>query len=537
MRDMAYSVLLVDDEEEAIRVIMDKIDWEGLGFTIAGHAGNGVLAMEMAEECQPDVVMTDIKMPYMDGLELARRLKHEYPAVRILLCTGFDEFEYAKEAVHLEVEEYLLKPVNAQELTESFKRLRKSLDEERAEKQNVRKLQNYYMESLPLLQANFYSSLIDGRISKPDIPKYINDYQIDLTGPVLCCVDIHTSASDVPEGMTPLLLSMSVQREAQERLGKAWRARFFTYLTDTIMIAQMENGAKQTELTDDCDRFSKTMLRLAGAKVTCGIGDVCEDIGGLRDSYSGAREAVSYRVLYGTGRAISIMEIAPKEKNYQDVGDSGLHKLLKEIHTGTPEEIKSSLTSYFDETLAGAKSIQQYHAMVMELLGAMYRFAAMNDIDTSGEPGAEEDKYDRLLQMDRTELRDKVIEKAIFFHNSLSSARSSQGHSLVQDARDYVRDHYDNPALSLDLVCRTLGLSNSYFSSLFKKETGQSFVQYLTGYRMEQAARLLLESSEKSYVIGRRVGYEDANYFSYVFKRTFGRSPSRYRSEHMEQRG
>ena len=271
---MAYSVLLVDDEEEAIRVIMDKIDWEGLGFTIAGHAGNGVLALEMAEECQPDVVMTDIKMPYMDGLELARRLKHEYPAVRILLCTGFDEFEYAKEAVHLEVEEYLLKPVNAQELTESFKRLRKSLDEERAEKQNVRKLQNYYMESLPLLQANFYSSLIDGRISKSDIPKYINDYQIDLTGPVLC------SASEVPEGMSPLLLSMSVQREAQERLGKAWRARFFTYLTDTIMIAQMESGAKQTELTDDCDRFARTMLRLAGAKVTCGIGDVCEDIGG-----------------------------------------------------------------------------------------------------------------------------------------------------------------------------------------------------------------------------------------------------------------
>ena len=250
----------------------------------------------------------------------------------------------------------------------------------------------------------------------------------------------------------------------------------------------------------------------------------------------GAREAVSYRVLYGTGRAISIMEIAPKEKNYQDVGDSGLHKLLKEIHTGTPEEIKSSLTSYFDETLAGAKSIQQYHAMVMELLGAMYRFAAMNEIDTSGEPGAGDDKYDRLLQLDRGELRDIVIKKAVFFHNSLSSARSTQGRSLVQDAQDYVRDHYDNPALSLDLVCRTLGLSNSYFSSLFKKETGKSFVQYLTGYRMEQAARLLLESSEKSYIIGRRVGYEDANYFSYVFKRTFGQSPSRYRSEHMEQK-
>ena len=110
-----YTVLLADDEEEVIQIIIKKIDWDGLGFSVIGYANNGVKALEMIEELQPDVVMTDIKMPYMDGIELAGHIKADFPATRILFFTGFDEFEYAKEAVHLEVEEYVLKPVNSTE--------------------------------------------------------------------------------------------------------------------------------------------------------------------------------------------------------------------------------------------------------------------------------------------------------------------------------------------------------------------------------------------------------------------------------------
>lgn len=137
----------------------------------------------MVEEFQPDVVMTDIKMPYMDGMELAGRIKEEFPATKLLIFTGFDEFEYAKEAVHLEVEEYILKPVNSLELTNVFTQLKIKLDQEISEKRNTEILQKYYMESLPLLQANFYSTLIEGRIMEGDLPKYIEDYQISLKGP------------------------------------------------------------------------------------------------------------------------------------------------------------------------------------------------------------------------------------------------------------------------------------------------------------------------------------------------------------------
>ena len=165
-----YTILLVDDEEEVIQAMMKKIDWDGLGFSVIGYAGNGVKAIEMVEEYQPDVIMTDIKMPYMDGLELSNRIKTEFPAAKILFFTGFDEFEYAKEAIHLEVEEYILKPINSAELTAVFTKLRQKLDQEINDKRNVEILQKYYMESLPLIQADFYAALIEGRIQEAEIP-------------------------------------------------------------------------------------------------------------------------------------------------------------------------------------------------------------------------------------------------------------------------------------------------------------------------------------------------------------------------------
>ena len=132
-----YTILLVDDEEEVIQAIIRKINWEELGFSVVGYADNGIKALEMIEESQPDVVMTDIKMPYMDGMELCSHIRREYPAMKIVLFTGFDEFEYAKEAVHLEVEEYILKPVNSVELINIFTKLKIKLDQEISERRSM----------------------------------------------------------------------------------------------------------------------------------------------------------------------------------------------------------------------------------------------------------------------------------------------------------------------------------------------------------------------------------------------------------------
>ena len=175
-----YSVLIVDDEEEVANAIIAKIDWKSMGFSVPVYAANGLDALDRAEENQPDVVMTDIKMPYMDGLELSRHLKKQYPNIRIVFFSGFDEFEYVKEAIHVQAEEYILKPVDADELKAIFLKIKDSLDKELEAKQNAKLLETYYQESLPVLQENFYSSLVEGKIEDQDIEKNIQDYQIDL---------------------------------------------------------------------------------------------------------------------------------------------------------------------------------------------------------------------------------------------------------------------------------------------------------------------------------------------------------------------
>lgn len=222
-----YTLLLVDDEEEVIEAIVKKVKWEELGFQVTGHANNGFKAMDMLEEMQPDVVMTDIRMPYMDGLELCAHIKAKYPATKILLFTGFDDFEYAKEAVHLEIEEYILKPLNAVEITEVFKRLKEKLDYEISEKRNTDLLKKYYADSLPMLQANLYTTLIEGRIPEEEMPHYFKDYQIGFYRPVVLLPD-HTHIGKSGSGGHGYTAAFGIGRPAGrgEPRGKMEREAF-----------------------------------------------------------------------------------------------------------------------------------------------------------------------------------------------------------------------------------------------------------------------------------------------------------------------
>ena len=528
-----YTLLLVDDEEEVIQIIMKKISWEELGFSVIGYANNGVKAMEMVEEYQPDVVITDIKMPYMDGMELAKKMKSLYPDIKILFFTGFDEFEYAREAIHLEVEEYILKPLNAVELTEIFQKLKNKLDHEIHEKRNVEILQKYYLESLPLLQMNFYSTLIEGRLDEEEIPKYLSDYQISFTGPYYCCLVIHTSTSQNEEGMSTQLLITSVQKQAEERLEEKWKAKSFSYLGNTVFLVQLMNRKDVSELTDECDRFCKYASRIMGAVVTIGIGSVCEKLSELSESYSGAREAVSYRVLYGASRAINMQEIAPREINQITISnDSELSNLFKMIRLSSKKDILEAADAYLKKLSFSERTIQQHYVAVMELVSALYRFGANQNISVEEFCGDIGKLYEKLMEMEPKMLEQWLKNISLAFQEKIIAARYQSTNSFIVQAKELVRNHYMEEELSLDYVCQELGVSNSYFSTIFKKEEGTSFIGYLTDYRMEKASRMLIETKEKSYMIARQVGYADANYFSYVFKRHFGVSPSKYRTEY-----
>lgn len=526
-----YKVILVDDEEEVIDAIKSRILWEQLGLQIVGSATNGVKALELVEKLQPDIVITDIKMPYMNGLELSRRLNDEYRNVHIIIFTGFDEFDYAKEAVHLEIDEYMLKPINAVELSECLKRVKNSLDKEREEKLNVQKLENYFDDVLPIIQTNFFVSLIEGRVNESEYEKFLQAYKIDLNGPYFCCAVFHTSENNVPEEMPPLLLSMSVEREIKARIVGKFKCREFIYLGNTVLIIELKSKEETVELTDVCDKFCKWVNRVIGAVVTAGIGMVCDNISNINNSYDGAREAVSYRVLYGTKRAINIDEIT---SNKQNMGlqseETKMHELFKAIYLGNEQEIEAATNREVDRIHGNSNTVSQYKLYTMEMVGAFYRFCENNFIDFNDFLGEMSNPYEKVPKMDESTLKKWIVQVSTEMGKQLKSVRNSKSRRLINDAKNIVANRYMEEDLSLDKVCSIMGVSNSYFSSIFKKETGISFVSYLTDYRMDIAAKLILDTNEKSYKIGEMVGYMDANYFSYVFKKKFGISPSKYRN-------
>ena len=526
-----YKVILVDDEEEVIDAIKSRILWEQLGLQIVGSATNGVKALELVEKLQPDIVITDIKMPYMNGLELSRRLNDEYRNVHIIIFTGFDEFDYAKEAVHLEIDEYMLKPINAVELSECLKRVKNSLDKEREEKLNVQKLENYFDDVLPIIQTNFFVSLIEGRVNESEYEKFLQAYKIDLNGPYFCCAVFQTSENNVPEEMSPLLLSMSVEREIKARIVGKFKCREFIYLGNTVLIIELKSKEETVELTDVCDKFCKWVNRVIGAVVTAGIGMVCDNISNINNSYDGAREAVSYRVLYGTKRAINIDEITPNKQNMGlQSEETKMHELFKAIYLGNEQEIEAATNREVDRIHGNSNTVSQYKLYTMEMVGAFYRFCENNFIDFNDFLGEMSNPYEKVPKMDESTLKKWIVQVSTEMGKQLKSVRNSKSRRLINDAKNIVANRYMEEDLSLDKVCSIMGVSNSYFSSIFKKETGISFVSYLTDYRMDIAAKLILDTNEKSYKIGEMVGYMDANYFSYVFKKKFGISPSKYRN-------
>ena len=521
---------------------MKKLDWESMGLVIIGHAANGVEALEMAEELSPDIVMTDIKMPYMDGLTLCKKLKELSRTIRVIIFSGFDEFEYAKEAIKMEAAEYLLKPVNAVELKEVFERVKNDLDRELDEKRNTDKLRAYYMESLPVLQESFYMALLEGRIAPEQIGRYMDSYQVQLQGPYYVVAVLHISQQSLEEEsrMDPFLQAVSVRKFAEEQVEDRWRSRVVIYLGDIIMISQMHSREEMLEYTNEMDRLCRMAKKVCNARITAGIGYLCDNLEQLPLSYQGAKQAVSYRVLYGNTRAISISEVEPAEHvelNWEDVYSTYIQQIMKKVRVGEQDGLEKAI-SQFTEWLSGEQiSMQKYRIVMMELVAELFRFTASHNLNPENVFGGNGDVYSQVLQMESAEVLDRWLRRVCTnLQNAVMNERQDSTKFFVKNAEEYVKEHFADQDLGVDEVCRKLNVSAAYFSTIFKKETGKTFVRYLTDYRMEKAVNMLMTGNEKTYVIAEKVGYAEPNYFSYVFKKQFGMSPSKYKAERLEQK-
>lgn len=525
-----YKVLIVDDESDVAEVIAKKVNWDSLGYEQPRFAGNGIEALEVAEEYVPDVVLTDIKMPFMDGLELSRRLKEENPNIRIIIFSGFDEFEFAKEAVHLEAEEYILKPVDISKLEEVFDRVKKNLDADNDARQNVEKLEKYYLDSLPQLQEAFFVALLQSNMSQDQIDKYLKDYHIYLTGPyyVASVIHINNSLND----MSPLLLTVAVEKLAKEKIDEKYRTMIFHYIGNLVVIAQFDDKNDVREWTDFMDSFCRLSKSACNATISVGVGNVVDKITDIPGSYAGARSAISYRVIYGRGKAINISEVSPSENDNISQGtNEELQYIFKEIKIEDDANLKEVVQNFIFGHMSKINNPQTYQLFIMDIVGELCRFCRNNQLDMQEVFGADNNFYENIQHMDQDDFAEWVWDVCDKMKSFIHQKRNDTSHSFVAKAKDYVEMHYSDQDLSIQTICSALGVSAAYFSTVFKKETGQTFINYLTEFRMNKAMELLIEHDEKTYVIAEKVGYSDPNYFSYVFRKQYGVSPSKYKSK------
>ena len=526
-----YKVILVDDEEEVREAIRRRIDWEEIGFTVAGTAENGEDALELAEMCEPDVVMTDIQMPFMDGLTLLRKLKERFPDIRSVIFSGYDDFEYAKEAIKLESEEYILKPVDAAELKKVFSRIRERLDEQIKMRRNVEQLSMYYENSRPMMKEQLLIGLLEGRELQYDLERYQKDFGFQIESAFYCVAAFRiTPVQNEKEKLDKNLMAVSLKQIVTDRLKDVLPVEAFVYLDTVCVLARLTGTDRYTVFVEEMDRICRSAHKLLDANVCAGIGRVYGNAESIHTSFLEAKDAFHHRIFVGENQAICISDVDPTCNIEDYVSEKQIRHIIRQIKIGTPESLGAEIRDFVEKLKKSDIGLNQlrifYAEYIVELLRLM-RGHGINIAETEIGNINTNEEMDGIASMD--EFADRLIELAESIQDQISTSRLDTTKKLAEDAKQYILDHYSESKLSVDDICAHLGVGTSYFSSVFKKDTGMSFVTYLTNVRMNEAQRLLDTTDEKSYIIAGLVGYEEPNYFSYVFKKHFGTSPSKYR--------
>lgn len=521
-----YRVLLVDDEEDIRVGISRKMDWTGLGFVLVGEADNGQDALELAESLRPDVVLTDIKMPFMDGLELCRILTERLPASKFVVFSGFDDFEYAKQAIQMNVSEYILKPINASELSAVLQKLKAELDRERTERQNVETLRSRYEESLPMLRDLFCAHLLEGRVAPGSGVEEARRLDINLRGDVWVAALAHVGGGGGRDAMT----SLSVQQLLDENLPQE-RCRSFLYNDWVALIAGLDEEFSVYSFMGNLDRVCTLAGSYLDLTLTVGVGAPCDSLTGLVQSAAGARGALEYRALVGRGRAIYIGDLEPDNGvglSFEEVDERSLTAAIKLCGE---TEVREAVETLMEKVRTANPSAGQYNLFFLELLTYLLKLTRRSGLGMEEVFGAGFSSSVQATDFPSLEaMGDWCLERCLRIQTLIHRRQTDTAGRTVERAKEFIRQHYMESDLSVETLCAYLHLSLTYFSTLFKRETGMSFTAYVTVVRMEAAAEALRNTEEKTYLIARRCGYEDPNYFSYVFKKQFGVTPTKYRT-------
>ncbi|MCE5342490.1 MAG: response regulator [Eubacteriales bacterium] len=536
-----YRLMLVDDEPEIRDGLLEIIDWAKEGFEVVGVAENGLEALQVAENVTPDLVVTDIRMPFLDGLEMARRMRVMLPTVQFIVLSGYDEFEYARQAVQIQIKDYILKPISSEEFISVLRRVKKHLDEDFAQRNNVLALQKHFRASLPILRELLLTSLLSGGLSSQDAAQSAEQYELPLTSPryAVALISFSGSETDDPDLLeNPDLMRFAVINIVSEVLQSQAHCHVFHYnhLVAALLLLEKEEAQAFSSVVDLLEAARQTVKRYLGCALTIGVSNPCEQLGQLHHAAEQAQSALDQSVLLGESQVLAIADLEPGSTRSLAAEEAELRALSNAIKMGDVAGAEKKTYALLEEVRHNKASFQDYQVYLLEVLITIIRVARDLDIEWSGqEQQAEAASLDALLQCrELNEAEAALCTLCRRLARRVQDTRVESGRQLTNQAVEYIEKNYTSSDMSLENVCGHLHISAAYLSALFKRETKKTVHQYLTDLRMDKALSLLIGSDMKTADIALAVGLGEPSYFSYSFKKYFGVSPSQTRKNATE---
>jgi two-component system response regulator YesN len=534
---MMYKVFLVEDEIVVREGIKNNIHWEEEGFKIVGDESDGELAYPMIIKEQPDILITDIKMPFMDGLELSKLLKKEMPQLKIIIISGYSDFGYAQQAIDIGVSEYLLKPITAAKLVVTVKNAAAAIEKDRREKQILEQYQLLVYQKHGEKRKNFFNALVSGKLSLSQIVEQEEELGINMVASVFCVVlfqfkvkkDMYEYSNEIVQCETRMMQELRRFSDIKifERGMDGW-----------AFILLGENELKMEALTRQlCDLL--ICICEDKAHYFGGVGQSVQRVRDLQQSYLDAKKAFSLRYFESWDQFVSYDDVShikdqiDKRINVSDLNLEKLDRKLLEdfLKRGTLHDVDEFVDRYFAEFCASEMSsalFRQY--IIMDGFSAIMKFFRALQYPKEKIEHSLMSKDHVINQLsgleDCRKFYKSILREAIELRNKNSQKRY---YGLIEQAKEYMHLKFAMSDLTLDKVASTINISPNYFSSLFNQETGMTFIEYLTDIRMEKAKEYLRCSGKKITEIGFLVGYQDSHYFSYIFKKTQNCTPSEYR--------
>ena len=530
---MLYRLMLVDDEPEIREGMKEIIDWEASGFRLVAEADNGLDALQLAEQTRPDLVITDVRMHFMDGLDMVQRMRSFLPMAQFIVVSGYDEFEYTRRSIQIKIADYVLKPISAAEFTAVLGRAKRALDDEYAKHNSVQVMNRIFSDSLPILRQQLLYSLMSGGMDEVSARSAAARYNLDLEASryAVALLRIASGGGSTLAGDEELV-RLAVDQIVREVLGGRIACHVFNHNGRVAVLAMLREEQSMSELMALMDTAATVVRDYIGATVTAGVGEPCLQLSCIPESAAQAMAALNHWALVDDSQVIYIRDLKRGDGAHLTMDPQVPVTLSSAIRSKQKAEIAQCVHALIGRLRGEKVSFSEYQVYMMEALMAVIQTARemQVEMDVTRDPSGGLLR-DFLEARDLDGAEEMLLSLCMSVSEAIGAGRRESVKRIAQLAQEYITQRAGEPTLTMERVCEELKVSPAYFRALLKRETGQTFHQYLNGLRMNRAMDLLRTTSLKTAEIAQLSGLGEASYFSYAFKKHFGVSPSQVRKE------